>query len=278
MVSYQSRLFCGVDRHGDGDCGRDGDRDGGESFTRKQGRAFHRMLSGCRVADRQGKTLRFLTLTSSNDSPSLFVYDGDGDMVMAGVNRPKLNPNFTKHFKSLKQCLRNTSIADLHRDGYLTFNDIRKYYRGKGVSEGLKFEYFKVIVSEGSGVIHVLVKGDYIPQGFLSDWWSDVHNAKVVDIRRCWDNNKRVAGYMAGQYIANQEALYTSHSWSGGWLPRGAIGYWKWLMKWSDAVPCKQTGYADVWSFGTALKRWHQYLDCQVKERQAFTQMHLVVE
>lgn len=226
MVSYQSGL-------GDHECGsllsdvdvvwltsKGGHRYRGHTrgapeggWSRKQKRAFHRIMSGLSVAQRQHKDIRFLTLTSSNDAPS---FEDHNDS-----------------FRKLKQKIQDrTTPAKLFHGGYISYNDIRRYYPNKGMQDTLEFSYFKVHTSEGNGVFHVLFKGDYIPQRFIQDWWKRVHNTWNVNIKSTWGDKKRVAGYVAGQYLADQDAGYTRYSWCHSWLFPGAIAKWKYFKKW----------------------------------------------
>lgn len=49
---------------------------------------------------------------------------------------------------------------------------------------GRKFghlEYFKVKSSEGNGVLHVIYRGPYIPQKWLSRHWNDIRGSPIVD-------------------------------------------------------------------------------------------------
>lgn len=202
----------------------------GGGWSPKQKRAFHRIMSGLFVAKRQGLPIRFLTLTSSDDSPP-----------------------FSEHndsFRSLKQKIQRTTVAKLFHAGYISFNDIRRYYPNKGMAEPLRFDYFKVHTNEGNGVYHILFKGDYIPQKFIKDWWQHKHNAWNVNIKKCWGSKKQVAGYVAGQYLADQEESFTRYSWCRAWLFSGAVQHWKYLKTW--------------WRRGVIanlLDAWHKWLE-----------------
>lgn len=229
MVEYQA----GLSDFGGGDAGHlsqhvdDGD---GGSWSPKQKRAYHRIMSGLSIAKRQHLDIRFLTLTSSDDSPP-----------------------FNEHndsFVSLKKKIQRTTPVDLFKEGYLSFRDLQRCYPNKDWHEPLQFDYFKVHTNEGNGVYHVLYKGGYIPHDFIQDWWEYKHNSWNVNIKKCWGNKKQIAGYVAGQYIAGQEASFTRYSWCRSWLFGGAVKHWKYLKKWWRRGAIKDL-----------LDAWHKYLE-----------------
>lgn len=92
----------------------------------------------------------------------------------------------------------------------------------------LIYGYIKVpeLSKSGKQHLHVLFRGRYVEQALISDWWQEIHHAKVVDIRRV--NSSRsprcIAGYMA-KYMA--KALFFRYSWSWGWVWKGFVKDWK---------------------------------------------------
>ncbi|HDS59519.1 MAG TPA: hypothetical protein ENN54_04415 [Thermoplasmatales archaeon] len=199
------------------------------TFSPKQKRAYHRIMTGLYVAERQGCRVMFLTLTSSPRSPS-FSRQNDS-------------------FRKLKQSIQRLTPLKLLRDGYIRPADLRRHYPDLALNEPLMFEYFKVHTNEGHGVFHVLYKGYFIPRRWLKAKWEELHNAWNVNIQRCWKSKKRVAGYIAGQYLAGQDSSFTRYSKSKGWYPSGCIQKWQWLKRWQDVFN------------RPILEMWHDYLD-----------------
>jgi len=75
-----------------------------------------------------------------------------------------------------------------------------------------EFEYLKVNTNEGYGVIHLLYKGTYIPQGWLSQNWDDIHNSPVVDIRFMRGGTNGLGSYIVSQYLSNQRCSFIRYS------------------------------------------------------------------
>jgi len=94
------------------------------TFSPKQKRAYHRIMTGLYVAERQGCRVMFLTLTSSPRSPS-FSRQNDS-------------------FRKLKQSIQRLTPLKLLRDGYIRPADLRRHYPDLALNEPLMFEYFKV--------------------------------------------------------------------------------------------------------------------------------------
>ena len=81
--------------------------------------------------------------------------------------------------------------------------------RRGGVRVGRKygvFEYCKVRTSEGNGVLHVVYRGTYIEQKWLSDVWKELHGAYVVDIRKVYGEKKQLAYYLC-RYVTSQRCF-----------------------------------------------------------------------
>jgi hypothetical protein len=75
--------------------------------------------------------------------------------------------------------------------------------------------------------LHVIFRGEYIPQEWLSKTWEELHGAKIVFIEKLYGNSKRMAAYLATQYLSLQEAAYTRMSYSFGWVCRGFVKRWR---------------------------------------------------
>jgi len=181
-----------------------------QTWTRQQRRAYQRILSGLRK--HKGELLRFITLTTAK-----------------GMKR-----DIRQAFKVLHERIRRLTPLKLLKQGYITKDELKKYYPNKPLNEPIRFEYFKVETAEGvAGVLHILYFGDYIPQKWLSDVWRDITGtAYVVDIRACKDrvkSPKRLARYCISQYVAGQEA-FVRYSWSHGWVGKGFVRIWRFII------------------------------------------------
>ena len=97
---------------------------------------------------------------------------------------------------------------------------------------GLLQGYIKVpeLSKNGKQHLHVLFRGSYIEQAMISDWWQELHQAKIVDIRKVKGgrNPRQLASYMA-KYMS-KENIYR-YSWNWGWVWRGFCKDWDRLKK-----------------------------------------------
>lgn len=197
-----------------------------ESVKRKRGRLFFYLKSG--LAYHQGDDVRFLTLTSADDSPDDITYS----------------------FKRLVQEIRRLTPQFLIDWKLITLHQAARYYAGKPADEPLTIEYCGCRTNEGNGVIHVLFVGDYIPFKWLQDTWQRVHGAFHVNVKRVRTGTAdKVAGYCLGQYITNQDGFVRMVV-SKGWLYPGARAEFKALV----GEKQKALGYEA--GFKAAVKEW----------------------
>ncbi|MBA7707190.1 hypothetical protein ES703_116059 [subsurface metagenome] len=151
----------------------------GDNRTQKSRRCYHRVISGIE----RGGTFRFLTLTSSNDSPDL--------------------------------CQRSWRCL------YMRL-----------LRRGLVTAYIKVPERSKNGKqhLHVLFRGSYIEQAYVSRLWQEIHSAPVVDIRRVKGGRspRQVAAYMA-KYMSKDN--WFRYSWSWSWVWRGFCKDWTRLKR-----------------------------------------------
>ena len=130
------------------------------------------------------------------------------------------NKTFQKHFRMLRmRLLRRRLLLDYIRCPELT-------------KSGLRHE-------------HILFRGDYIMQAYLSHLWAEIHGAPVVDIRRAY-GRRQLAGYMAN-YMTKAIAGRYSYSW--GWVWKGFTKDWKALKAF-----WRQTS----WGFDNLLTFWKE--------------------
>jgi hypothetical protein len=144
----------------------------------------------------RGGQLRFLTLTSSKDSPD----------------------TCQKSFRALYMRLKRRGLMK----GYIKVPELSK---------------------SGKQHLHVLFRGSYIEQAMISQWWQEIHGAKIIDIRRAWQSQgkKALASYMA-KYMSKDN--YFRYSWNWDWVWRGFCKdwhrlkvYWRWLNTGSELRP-----------------------------------------
>ncbi|MBA7709053.1 hypothetical protein ES703_117960 [subsurface metagenome] len=90
---------------------------------------------------------------------------------------------------------------------------------------------------------HIVFRGSYIEQQYLSHLWAEIHESPVVDIRRCY-GKRSIACYLAN-YLAKSPAGRYSYSW--GWVWKGFAQSWKRLKSFS-----KEMG----WSYHRLLTFW----------------------
>jgi len=88
-----------------------------------------------------------------------------------------------------------------------------------------KAEYWGLRTNEGNGVLHLIFKGGFIPQWWLSEAWFSIHGASIVDIRVLRGSSRRLANYLVANYLCKQS--FERMSWSWGWVFRGFCGVWR---------------------------------------------------
>ena len=86
-------------------------------------------------------------------------------------------------------------------------------------------QYWKINTNEGHGVMHIVFKGGFIPQAWLSEAWASIHGACVVDIRALKNRPKRLANYLISNYLGKQS--FERMSWSWNWVFRGFCHLWR---------------------------------------------------
>lgn len=184
-------------------------------LSSKQKRSFHTILSGLKFAKYGGKSVRFLTLTSS-----LLWAQSEGSVP--GV----FNDDFQKLRKRICRC----SPYKLFQDGYITRKQLSFYYKRDEWCKPFSFDYFKVETNEGNGVLHILYRGSYLPYNFIVDNWQDIHlswevNIMSVDFVR-FNNLKNVSSYIVSQYVSSQDCSYVRSSQSQHWVYPGFKTRW----------------------------------------------------
>jgi len=112
-----------------------------------------------------------------------------------------------------------------------------------------EFEYFAVRETTVSGLVHIhlLCRGSYIPQEWLSNAWAEIHRAPVVwikhvDLKR--DSKKKIASYLV-KYLAKDPLGRFWASWN--WVFKGFVKFWKMVVE--------HFGYGP-----TTISMWKQFL------------------
>jgi hypothetical protein len=150
-------------------------------LSRAEKRRFHRLISGLNVGAAQNERVRFMTLTTAT-----------------GVKR-----HINKSFDALKKRIQR---ATYKKDGF----------------RGFKFNrYFKLETEEGNGVLHIVYRGRFIPQEWLSKIWAKIHEGSyIVDIRELhWRRGTRkLTNYLIVNYLQSQKTLRMSYGWKWVWL------------------------------------------------------------
>ena len=91
---------------------------------------------------------------------------------------------------------------------------------------GCTLEYYRLRTLEGHGVLHIIYRGPYISQRWLSNAWNNVHKAKIVYIQALRGKSKPMARYLVGRYLGGHD-YFSRGSWSWGWVFRGFVSVWK---------------------------------------------------
>lgn len=170
----------------------------------KSKRCYHRVMSGIN----RGGTLRFITLTSSDEAPA----------------------DIQKSWHALKERMVRRRLLD----GYIKVPEYTK---------------------KGKLHLHVLFRGSYIEQFMISEWWSQIHHSRVVDIRavQLTRRPRKVASYMA-KYMSKEMA--GRYSWSWGWVWKGFCRDWLLYKRWY--WKCEDKGEPDT--FHHLLVGWDMWL------------------
>lgn len=135
--------------------------------------------------------------------------------------------------------------------------DFRKLIMRLG-RRGLITSYIRVPEKTQTGFRHdhILFRGSYIEQAYLSHLWQELHNSPVVDIRRCY-GRRGLANYLAN-YLAKSPAGRYSYSWS--WVWKGFVKSWERL---------KRYGWEMGWTFHRVLTTWRLCVNFNINPLEA---------
>jgi len=124
--------------------------------------------------------------------------------------------------------------GDFHRDFEVFKKRIRRKFG--------RFEYVAVKEHTKDGLVHLhlVYRGGFMPQSWLSETWEEVHGAKIVWIAKLY--TWKLAKHLARYFIKEGFGRYWT-SWV--WVYKGFVGDWKRLVH--------ERGF-------NALSYWHRWL------------------
>lgn len=97
---------------------------------------------------------------------------------------------------------------------------------------GLIDAYIKVPEPSKNGKqhLHIVFRGKYITQAYISELWQEIHKAKIVDIRRVsFNRGKRGIASDMAKYMSGKSPY--RYSWSWSWVWKGFCGHWDRLKR-----------------------------------------------
>ena len=154
--------------------------------------------------------------------------------------------------------LRLMTLTTASQDGNELFQRHFRMLRMRLLRRGLLLDYIRCreVTKSGLRHEHILFRGSYIEQMFLSHLWQEIHGAPVVWIQSVRGKG-RLASYLA-KYAAKGVAARTSYSW--GWVWRGFARSWALV---------KRVGWRWGYTFTEVLTywRWCIRLNCKPDER-----------
>ena len=110
-----------------------------------------------------------------------------------------------------------------------------------------RIEYIWVREFTQSGLLHmhVVIRGPYIPQKWLSQNWQEIHRAKIVHIEAIWNVEKAIR-YMA-KYLSKEIVGRFGYSW--GWVFRRSGEVWRILCRSMLGNGYKLKDILKIWEF-----------------------------
>lgn len=117
--------------------------------------------------------------------------------------------------------------------------------------------YVKVMEYTKAGLphMHLVVRGPWISQSWLSQVWAEIHLSPIVDVRRV-QRKDGAASYLA-KYMG--KSLDARYSWSWDWVWRGFVGDWRNLLSDGFSAGAGLVDIISVWevmlsSYGAGLR------------------------
>jgi len=105
--------------------------------------------------------------------------------------------------------------------------------------------YVRVVEFTKAGLphYHVIIRGRYIPQSYLSRIWAAIHLSPIVDVRRV-RGRVGAASYLA-KYLGKDP--YARYSWSWDWVWKGFVRDWRALISDGLSNGLKMVDIIDEW-------------------------------
>jgi len=133
----------------------------------------------------------------------------------------------------------------------------RKLYhrlRRRGLTSG--YVRVKEYTKAGLPHLHMVIRGPWIAQGWLSDQWKEIHQSPIVDVRRA--RGKGGAAAYLSKYLG--EDPRAKYSWSWEWVWRGFVKDWKQHIV---------DGFDEGYSMGDIISMWDAILERFGERRRA---------
>jgi hypothetical protein len=131
---------------------------------------------------------------------------------------------------------------------------IDKYYRIDS--------YFKVVTTEGYGVIHILYVGDEIPVDWLMYQWQRIHGSVIVHIEYIYGTPYDASHYVINQYVSGHGTSFTYGS-SQNWCYRGYLKDMDEIRNENKDYSSNLYTYGNVWHILNTEKfisAWYRHL------------------
>ena len=148
--------------------------------------------------------------------------------------------------------LRLLTLTTARQSDNALFQKHFRMVRMRLLRRGLLLDYIRCREMTKSGLRHehILFRGSYIEQAFLSHLWSEIHGAPVVWIQSVRGKG-RLASYLAKYATKGLEAR-TSYSW--GWVWRGFAHSWALVKRIGQKYGYPFTQVLTYWRWCVKLK------------------------
>lgn len=120
---------------------------------------------------------------------------------------------------------------------------------------GILKDYIRVIEHTKSGLdhIHMIYRGSFLEQVFLSHLWQDIHQAPIVDIRSVKKDDRHIRGAARelAKYMSKEG--YRRYAWSWGWVYKGFVATWKAgkrlfaQIRFYEPLKASYSAFLDLW-------------------------------
>src|SRR5579864_7271191 len=161
------------------------------SWSKRQRRAFHRLMTCQTYWSAQGYAMMRLDLTTAPG----------GDSLRLAIDARELRRRMEHYLLQPQQA---ANLPHVKRPS---------------------IQHIAMRTTEGHGVLHLILAYKaaagmretpfYVPQALISRWWAEIHGAPVVWVRRLHSGEgKRAARYLVSQYLSGGQSALARLSWS----------------------------------------------------------------